>query len=138
MLVRVSYTKSEGITNFDDAINRTTRNLHYEDWAEFLVAWRRDSIEIYRDHVCASSCIQFTTSFLHIYFSGYAREGMGIGTQAPFICYIPEIFQNQTLIIFFCRLDILYNVCPYHHTAKCEYIPVDFQSREGRVEHFCF
>jgi len=51
MLVRVCYTKSETITEFNDAINRTTRDLHYEDWGEFLVAWRRDSIEIYRDHV---------------------------------------------------------------------------------------
>jgi len=51
MLVRVNYTKSEDIIQFDDAINRTTRNLRYEDWAEFLVAWRKDNIEIYQDHV---------------------------------------------------------------------------------------
>ncbi|KAF8964211.1 Pleckstrin homology domain-containing protein [Flammula alnicola] len=50
MLVRVSYTKDEGITHFDDAVHRTTRNLHFEDWGEFLVAWRRDSLEIYKDH----------------------------------------------------------------------------------------
>lgn len=51
MLVRVSYTKSEDIKHFDDAINRTTRNLRYEDWGEFLVAWRKDRIEVYQDHV---------------------------------------------------------------------------------------
>ena len=51
MLVRVSYTKSEDIKQFDDAINRTTRNLRYEDWGEFLVAWRKDRIEVYQDHV---------------------------------------------------------------------------------------
>jgi hypothetical protein len=51
MLVRVSYTKSEDIKQFDDAINRTTRNLRYEDWGEFLVAWRKDRIELYQDHV---------------------------------------------------------------------------------------
>ena len=51
MLVRVSYTKSEDIKHFDDAINRTTRNLRYEDWGEFLVAWRKDRIEVYEDHV---------------------------------------------------------------------------------------
>ncbi|KAF9481182.1 hypothetical protein BDN70DRAFT_855567 [Pholiota conissans] len=50
MLVRVSYTKDEGIAHFDEEINRTTRNLSYEDWGEFLVAWRRDSLEIYRDY----------------------------------------------------------------------------------------
>lgn len=52
MLVRVSYTKSENIKQFDDAIHRTTRNLRYEDWGEFLVAWRKDRIEVYQDHVC--------------------------------------------------------------------------------------
>ncbi|KJA24061.1 hypothetical protein HYPSUDRAFT_136823 [Hypholoma sublateritium FD-334 SS-4] len=50
MLVRVTYVKEEGITHFDEAINRTTRDVKYEAWGEFLVAWRRDSIEIYKDH----------------------------------------------------------------------------------------
>ncbi|CAA7261359.1 unnamed protein product [Cyclocybe aegerita] len=42
--------KYTNINFFDDSVNRTTRGLRYEDWGEFLVAWRRDSIEIYRDH----------------------------------------------------------------------------------------
>ncbi|KAF8158329.1 Pleckstrin homology domain-containing protein [Crassisporium funariophilum] len=50
MLVRVSYTKAEGLAYFDDTVNRTTRNLHFEDWGEFIVVWRKDSIEIYEDH----------------------------------------------------------------------------------------
>jgi hypothetical protein len=61
MLVRVDYTKSEGIMHFDDNINRSSRDLEYEDWGEFLVVWRRDSIEIYKDYVrwgafCISRC----------------------------------------------------------------------------------
>lgn len=51
MLVRIDYTKSEGIVQFDDNINRMTRNLEYGDWGEFLVVWRKDSIEIYNDYV---------------------------------------------------------------------------------------
>lgn len=51
MLVRILYSKDEGITRFDDAINRTTRNLHFEDWGEFIVAWRKDRIELYGDYV---------------------------------------------------------------------------------------
>lgn len=51
MLVRVDYTKSEGITRFDDNINRSARDLEYEDWGEFLVVWRRDGIELYEDYV---------------------------------------------------------------------------------------
>ncbi|EDR13810.1 uncharacterized protein LACBIDRAFT_188344 [Laccaria bicolor S238N-H82] len=51
MLVRILYTRCETLSHqFDESINRTTRDLHYEDWAEFLVAWRRDSLEIYEDH----------------------------------------------------------------------------------------
>jgi len=51
MLVRIDYTKFDTMAQFDDSINRTTRNLEYEDWGEFLVVWRRDSIEIYKDYV---------------------------------------------------------------------------------------
>ena len=51
MLVRVNYSKSEGLTQFDDYIHKTTRNLQFEEWSEFLVAWRKDSLELYRDHV---------------------------------------------------------------------------------------
>ncbi|KAF8809576.1 hypothetical protein BYT27DRAFT_7094201 [Phlegmacium glaucopus] len=50
MLVSVNYSKLEGLIHFDDSIHRTTRNLQFEDWGEFLVAWRKDSLEIYRDH----------------------------------------------------------------------------------------
>jgi len=57
MLIRVSYTRSEtipqpaGAAGFDENVNRTTRDLQFVDWGEFLVAWRKDNIEIYRDHV---------------------------------------------------------------------------------------
>jgi hypothetical protein len=51
MLVRIDYTKSEGIIQFDDNTNRMTRNLEYRDWGEFLVVWRKDSVEIYNDYV---------------------------------------------------------------------------------------
>ena len=52
MLVRVSYTRSESIgAQFDEIQNRMTSHLQYEDWSEFMVAWRRDTIEIYEDYV---------------------------------------------------------------------------------------
>ncbi|KAG2151386.1 hypothetical protein DEU56DRAFT_777628 [Suillus clintonianus] len=51
MLVRVSYTKSESILrHFDEVQNRMTPNLRYEDWAEFLVVWRGERLEIYEDY----------------------------------------------------------------------------------------
>ena len=54
MLVRVYYSKLEGLIRFDDSIHKTTRNLQFEDWGEFSVAWRRDSLELYRDHVSSN------------------------------------------------------------------------------------
>lgn len=54
MLVRVNYSKLEGLINFDDSTHRITRNLQIEDWSEFSVAWRKDNLELYRDHVSSS------------------------------------------------------------------------------------
>lgn len=57
MLVRVSHTKSEGLPKFFDEMQaRVTRNLHYEDWAEFMVVWRDRRMEIYEDYVRLCSC----------------------------------------------------------------------------------
>ncbi|TFK73572.1 hypothetical protein BDN72DRAFT_834437 [Pluteus cervinus] len=51
MLVRVSYTEEESPTpKFDEAQNRTARSLVYQDWAEFLVAWRHNRLELYEDY----------------------------------------------------------------------------------------
>ncbi|KAF8840746.1 hypothetical protein BDN67DRAFT_1002755 [Paxillus ammoniavirescens] len=51
MLVRVSYSKSESLpVRFDEDQNRQTSHLQYEDWAEFLVVWRKDNLEIYEDY----------------------------------------------------------------------------------------
>lgn len=59
MLVRISYTKLEDFgSQFDEIQNRTTRNLQYREWADFIVAWRGDRIELYEDHVrCAILCL---------------------------------------------------------------------------------
>lgn len=52
MLIRQCYTRSESIKPpFDEVQNRTTRNLQYGGWAEYMVAWRKDRVEIYEDHV---------------------------------------------------------------------------------------
>ncbi|KAK0201660.1 hypothetical protein DFS33DRAFT_1349082 [Desarmillaria ectypa] len=51
MLVRVSYTESESLgPQFDECQHRMTSGLRHEDWAEFMVVWRRDSIEVYEDY----------------------------------------------------------------------------------------
>ncbi|KAK0464663.1 guanine nucleotide exchange factor [Desarmillaria tabescens] len=51
MLVRVSYTESESLgLQFDEYQHRMTSGLRHEDWAEFMVVWRRDFIEVYEDY----------------------------------------------------------------------------------------
>jgi len=79
MLVRVNYSKFEGFTYFDDSVHRTTRNLQFEDWGEYLVAWRKDSLEIYRDHVSSKVefCLCVLNSWLHLlHFSvRHAKNG---------------------------------------------------------------
>ncbi|KAG6866302.1 hypothetical protein C0991_006398 [Blastosporella zonata] len=52
MLVRTCYSKSDNFnSHFDEQIHRTTQNLLDADWAEYLVAWRKDQIELYTDYV---------------------------------------------------------------------------------------
>ncbi|KAH9922789.1 Pleckstrin homology domain-containing protein [Epithele typhae] len=51
MLVRISYTEDSVSPTFDERQNRTTRHLETNTWKEYLVAWRKGRIEIYRDHV---------------------------------------------------------------------------------------
>ncbi|KAF8073812.1 Pleckstrin homology domain-containing protein [Lyophyllum atratum] len=51
MLVRTCYTKSESISpHFDEVQHRMTQNLVDADWGEYMVAWRRDRIELYCDY----------------------------------------------------------------------------------------
>jgi hypothetical protein len=51
MFVRVSYTKAEGLSGFDEKQNRTISQLRYEDWDEFMVVWRHNRIELYENYV---------------------------------------------------------------------------------------
>ncbi|KAI0372157.1 hypothetical protein BV20DRAFT_940447 [Pilatotrama ljubarskyi] len=50
MLVRVSYTEDAVPPTFDESQNRTTRHLENEGWVEYIVAWRKDRLELYEDH----------------------------------------------------------------------------------------
>lgn len=56
MIVRVSYTRERSLgATFDENQNRSTQHLQYEDWAEFMVVWRKDRIELYEDYVCSTA-----------------------------------------------------------------------------------
>lgn len=52
MLVRVFHSSHSNIgKHFDEKDCRVTRGLLSRDWAEFLVIWRRNRIELYEDYV---------------------------------------------------------------------------------------
>lgn len=56
MLVRISYTRLGSLgSQFDEIQNRMTSHLQYETWAEFMVVWRGDRIELYKDYVRLNS-----------------------------------------------------------------------------------
>lgn len=52
MLVQVSFTNTESLpANFDEQLNRITSQIQYENWEEYIVAWRKDRLELYTDFV---------------------------------------------------------------------------------------
>lgn len=61
MLVQVSFTNIESLaTNFDENQNRTTPHIRYATWKEYIVAWRKDRLELYTDHVRTIACFNLT------------------------------------------------------------------------------
>ncbi|KAL6303463.1 Pleckstrin homology domain-containing protein [Sparassis latifolia] len=51
MFVRMCYSEQPlPSPNFDESHHRTTRNLENERWIEYIVAWRKDRLELYKDH----------------------------------------------------------------------------------------
>ncbi|KAJ7758493.1 Pleckstrin homology domain-containing protein [Mycena maculata] len=51
MLVRVGYTRHESLGPlFDEEQSRKARGIRYEEWAEFMVLWRKDLIQFYEPH----------------------------------------------------------------------------------------
>lgn len=134
MLVRVSYTELEGISKFDEATNRTTRDLSFEGWGEFLVVWRRDNIEIYRDHVCRFFSIHFYGLTDTFFFVGHAWKRVGCGTQTSFLCHPSEIVYDSTFVVFIYRPDIRHYMCTNHYSVDRS-ISSDLQSRERGYEY---
>ncbi|KAH9989700.1 Pleckstrin homology domain-containing protein [Russula compacta] len=50
MVVRVAYCKDNSLGScFDEMQDRRTRDMQYEDWAEFMVVWRSGRLELYND-----------------------------------------------------------------------------------------
>ena len=55
MVVRVAYCRNGSFgSHFDETQDRSTRDMQYEDWAEFMVIWRGRRLELYNNFVRAS------------------------------------------------------------------------------------
>lgn len=55
MLIRVYHTELTSFKrSFDEQECRVTRGLEHEEWAEFLLVWREQRLELYEDYVCTS------------------------------------------------------------------------------------
>lgn len=53
MLVRVYHTEQKAFKKaFDEQECRITRGLDHEEWAEFLLIWQEQRLELYEDYVC--------------------------------------------------------------------------------------
>ncbi|THH16545.1 hypothetical protein EW146_g4095 [Bondarzewia mesenterica] len=51
MIVRVSHTRAQSVgASFDETQNRSAQHVHFENWAEFMVVWRGENIELYEDY----------------------------------------------------------------------------------------
>jgi hypothetical protein len=50
-MVRVSRSKHEIVGGFDEERSRAARGITSEPWAEYLVIWRKDRLELYEDYV---------------------------------------------------------------------------------------
>ncbi|KAI0947149.1 hypothetical protein AcV7_009650 [Taiwanofungus camphoratus] len=51
MLVKVSYAATETVpAGFDEWRNRTMSHLESWNWEEYIVAWRKDRLELYQNH----------------------------------------------------------------------------------------
>ncbi|KAI0070145.1 hypothetical protein K474DRAFT_1687553 [Panus rudis PR-1116 ss-1] len=67
MLVRASYTEMESLgTGFDEAQDRVTSHIQNDNWREYIVAWRKDRLELYKDHRNPGS--EWLTGHKHLSF----------------------------------------------------------------------
>jgi hypothetical protein len=100
MLVRVSYTEAETLgSTFDENQNCITQHLQYEDWAEFMVIWRKQRLELYEDYVSTAMCVW---QYLLICIVA-SRKGVGHKAQKTCICGPSEQPPEHKVVSIFFR-----------------------------------
>jgi hypothetical protein len=133
MLVRVNYSKLEGLTQFDDSIHKTTRNLQFEEWSEFLVAWRKDSLELYRDHVSFSSRIMPLDCKLiasHVAFQRTPCKEWAIKRKN--LAYVIPLKSSQTKLSLYSFVDLTFCITCTPTTTRLSEATSRWTFRRGK------
>ena len=109
MLVRVNYSKSEGLVYFDDSIHKTTRNLQFEEWDEFIVAWRKDSLELYGDHVSPDRIsIPLHFKFMAPLFAFQRTPGKEWAIKRKNLAYVIPLKSSKTKLSLYSFVDLTF------------------------------
>ena len=108
MLVRVNYSKSEGLTHFNDSIHKTTRNLHFEEWCEILVVWRKDSLELYRDHVSSSRMMPLDCKFIASFVAFQRTPGKEWAIKRKNLAYVIPLKSSKTKLSLYSFVDLTF------------------------------
>ena len=114
MLVQVYFTEAQSLpANFDEAQHRVTQHMQYYDWKEFIVAWRKDRLELYTDHVCSPTSARVHDA------DGYRSsvhpvQGVDRGAQTFDLCH-PVVAEHQTFAVLVHGCDVLPDLPPFRH-----------------------
>ena len=104
MLVRVMHTSLESVgTSFDETQNRTMDKLHYNEWQEYLVVWRKDQIELYQNYVRICGLLSFIPWISTVLYQQVPPLAKLVcEDQGPRVLHSPQIVQDAPLHVFVC------------------------------------
>lgn len=117
MLLRIQYTKVEGLPTFDESVAHVQKDMKLEDWAEFMVVWRRNRLEIYEEYVRSPTHTLHHLQAAHI-LSVDPRKGMVYWTQGSGLCHFTAICRHQDVAILPDRHVVRDHMCP----ATCTHV----------------
>jgi hypothetical protein len=107
MLVRVHYSKLEGLIQFDDSIHKTARNLQFKEWSEFSVAWRKDSLELYRDYVSSQSSND-VSKFIALLVAFQRTPGKEWAIKRKNLAYVIPLKSSKTKLSLYSFVDLTF------------------------------
>ncbi|KAI0056564.1 hypothetical protein BV25DRAFT_1813850 [Artomyces pyxidatus] len=88
MIVRVCYSSEDNLgSHFDEHQHRSAQNLQSINWAEFMVAWRKDRIELYEDYT-----LPFKESFVGHKHLSFIIPLKNVGTKLSLYSFVDMTF----------------------------------------------